>query len=170
MKRATPLELLPAEMFSGSYFTEPCRAWWGEDWKPIIQTEKRSSSEASRASSEARERLIERGVASALGTLPMPNTPRHRPTGLTIQRRPARSIGDEAKVYAFRGPSVVKTVYNLLQLGPVPLQKLAEQVGIDSKRLSSCCKDALAAKVIVSERRGNFSVYRLGPVKPHGYY
>jgi hypothetical protein len=61
MKRATPLELLPAEMFSGSYFTEPCRAWWGEDWKPIIQTEKRSSSEASRASSEARDRLIEQG-------------------------------------------------------------------------------------------------------------
>jgi hypothetical protein len=50
----------------------------------------------------------------------------------------------------------------------VPLQKLAEQLGIDSKRLSSCCKDALAAKVIVSERRGNFSVYRLGPVKPRG--
>jgi hypothetical protein len=174
MKRATPLELLPTEVFSGSYFCEPVRAWFDpiyaaqglKRWEPIIQTEKRSSSEASRASSEARDRLIEQGVASALGTIPMVGTPKGRPTGLTIQRRPARTIGDEAKVYAFRGPSVVKTVYNLLQLGPVPLQKLAEQIGIEPKRLSSCCKDALAAKVIVSERRGNFSVYRLGPVKP----
>jgi hypothetical protein len=94
MKRAATIEMLPAEMLSGTYFREPVRAWFDpiyaaqglKRWEPIIQTEKRSSSEASRASSEARERLIEQGVASA------PDWPDHPAPAGSLHRRRGQGL------------------------------------------------------------------------------
>src|SRR6266705_785459 len=119
MKRATSLELLPVEFFSGSYFTAPCRAWWGRDWQPYLKSDK-SASQASRSAMQTRERRMAEGDASAAGTMVMPGTPKHLGPKPMMQRTHSeggRQHGDKVSGYHFRGAdSTARRVYALLQV------------------------------------------------------
>lgn len=179
MKRATPLELLPAEMFSGTYFCEPVRAWFDPiyaaqglgRWEGQFKPEKPNAGhEASLRSSAKREELIEKGVASAYGTIPMVGTPKHRPPKLSVRRngKGGRQYGDKVSGFFFRGPSVARTVYAMLTIeGEIPSTLLASRLGMGPSKLKDHLHAAREAGVIVSKPlKAGRVAYAVGAVKP----
>jgi hypothetical protein len=62
------------------YYTEPCRKWWGQGWKPMTNGVS-DRLPIGRPSILERERQTAEGIGWGSGTTPLPGTPKHARPG-----------------------------------------------------------------------------------------
>jgi hypothetical protein len=83
--KPTSVQPRPWEGVPG-FFTAPVRAWFGDDWQPLLRDERANNFSVLNMSAE-RERRAREGIGWGRGTLVMPNTPHHAMPSLQIHGR-----------------------------------------------------------------------------------